>query len=221
MMAPPSEFTQSPTKPFDIAVVGGGIGGLLLALALLKHRIPVTLYESAHKFGEIGAGVSVGPNAARALQLISPHTYQAFENCCTRNQSEKQRGSWFDFRYGQDAGDQRVDQQIVQLECEGGQAGVYRARFLDELVNLLPDGVAKFGKRAMTFEDQGDKGVLIKFKDGSEARHDAVIGCDGIKSQTRLALYVRPPYILYARSFLYHMINFAALARSRNRSWKG
>jgi salicylate hydroxylase len=53
-MTPPPEFTQSPNKSFTVGVVGGGIGGLTLALALLKNHVPVTLYEAAPKFGEIG-----------------------------------------------------------------------------------------------------------------------------------------------------------------------
>jgi salicylate hydroxylase len=53
-MTPPQEFTQLPNKPFSVAIVGGGIGGLTLALGLLQQRVPVTLYEAASKFGEIG-----------------------------------------------------------------------------------------------------------------------------------------------------------------------
>jgi len=61
---------------------------------------------------------------------------------------------------------------------------VHRARFLDELVALLPEGVAKFGKKLATVRDEG-KEVVLRFDDGSDARHSAVIGCDGIKSRTR------------------------------------
>lgn len=54
------------SNPFDIAIVGGGISGLTLAISLYKQNVPVTVYESASKFGEIGAGVGFGPNAVRA-----------------------------------------------------------------------------------------------------------------------------------------------------------
>jgi salicylate hydroxylase len=188
-MAPPPEFTQSPTKSFSIAVVGGGIAGLSLTLALLRHGVPTTLYESAPKLGEIGAGVSFGPNAVKAMKLISPHIYQGFENRATHNPRPEKHNSWFDFRYGEDCdGRRRVGELVATLECEGGQASVHRAHFLDEMVKLLPDGVAKFGKRAIDFEQLGDGGVLLKFQDGSTAQHDAVIGCDGIKSKMRVAL---------------------------------
>lgn len=182
---PSSEFSQPPNKPFHIAIVGGGIAGLTLALALLKNKVPVTVYEAASKFGEIGAGVSFAPNATRAMKLISPHIYEAFQKRCTVNQSPDKSGYWFSMQYGEDLG--QGDDLITELSCEGGHAAVHRARFLDELIQLLPEGVAKFGKRAVGYE-QNDDGVTVKFQDGTEAKHDAAIGCDGIKSKMRICL---------------------------------
>lgn len=43
-------------KPFHIAIVGGGIGGLTTAIGLLRQGISFTVYESAPAFAEIGAG---------------------------------------------------------------------------------------------------------------------------------------------------------------------
>jgi salicylate hydroxylase len=188
-MPPPSEFMHAPTKSFNVAVVGGGIGGIILTLFLLSHGVPVTLYEAASKFGEIGAGVSFGPNASRAMKLISPRVYEAFEARATHNQSDKKSGVWFDFRYGEDCGGKRIVGELIEtLYCEGGQASVHRAHFLDELVKLLPDGIAKFGHRATHFVDESESGVIIHFQNGEIVRHDAVIGCDGIKSKMRSSL---------------------------------
>lgn len=80
-------MTDTPNpKPLSVAVVGGGIGGLTLALGLLKYdHIDVQIYEAAHSFGEIGAGVAIGPNAQRALKLIGPHAWDAFEKHATPN----------------------------------------------------------------------------------------------------------------------------------------
>ena len=83
-------MTES-SKPtaFSVAVVGGGIGGLSSALGLLKHKhIDVQIYEAAPSFGEIGAGVSIGPNAQRALKLIGPHTWNSFKEHATTNMWE-------------------------------------------------------------------------------------------------------------------------------------
>ena len=55
-----SECAKS--KP-HIAIVGGGIGGLFAANALIAHGLKVSVYEQAPALGEIGAGVYLTPNA--------------------------------------------------------------------------------------------------------------------------------------------------------------
>ncbi|KAF2237509.1 FAD/NAD(P)-binding domain-containing protein [Viridothelium virens] len=179
--------TSTPSKPFDIAVVGGGIGGVVLAIGLLHNHIPFTLYESAHAFGEIGAGVSFGPNAVWAMRLIDPAIEEAFHRVATRNSWESKKDLWFTFRYGQDKNDgsNHVGDVITDLASPPvGQCGVYRASYLEELVKLLPEGVAHFSKRLEEIEDNGDY-VTLHFHDGTAAKHSAIVGCDGIKSRTR------------------------------------
>ncbi|WP_198088985.1 FAD-dependent monooxygenase [Variovorax sp. E3] len=56
--------------PAHILVAGGGIGGLATALALSRHRHRADVFEQATVFGEIGAGVQLGPNATRRLQQL-------------------------------------------------------------------------------------------------------------------------------------------------------
>ena len=71
---------------YSVAVVGGGIGGLCLAIGLMKYKhIDVQIYEAAPSFGEIGAGITVGPNAQRALELIGPAAAKAFKDVATPN----------------------------------------------------------------------------------------------------------------------------------------
>jgi salicylate hydroxylase len=122
------------------------------------------------------------------MKLISPQIYHGFENRATHNQWPDKSQVWFDFRYGESCdGKRTVGEKIATLDCEGGQASVHRAHFLDEMVQLLPDGIAKFGKRCVDFEQNND-GVVLKFQDGTTAKHDAVVGCDGVKSKIRAAL---------------------------------
>lgn len=60
-------------KPFQIAIVGGGIGGLFTALSLhwhCKHQVEISVYEQASEYKEIGAGVGIGVNAAKLLYKL-------------------------------------------------------------------------------------------------------------------------------------------------------
>jgi salicylate hydroxylase len=53
-----------------VAVVGGGIGGLTLAIALGQRGVPVAVFEQAPEFREIGAGVALSANATRHLHRL-------------------------------------------------------------------------------------------------------------------------------------------------------
>ncbi|KAI0437209.1 mannitol 1-phosphate dehydrogenase 2 [Xylaria telfairii] len=201
-------MTSSPSaKPFNVAIVGGGITGLTLAIALLQQDVPFTLYESAAKFGEIGAGVGFGPNAVTAMGLISPQIKEAYHRCRTL-QCEKKQNVWFTTRVGdcRKAGDDgetftyggrpgsKIGDELFEifypnLEAIGRVGGVHRAHYLDQLVKLIPPSVSRFGKRLVNLTKAAEsEDVVLHFADGTTAQHTAVLGCDGIKSQTRKIL---------------------------------
>ena len=54
----------------NIAIVGGGIGGLFAAKALIAQGLRVSVYEQAPALGEVGAGVFLTPNSVRQLQRV-------------------------------------------------------------------------------------------------------------------------------------------------------
>lgn len=180
----------NPRKPFSIAIAGGGIGGLCLAVALAHNNVPVHVYEATPAFSEIGAGVGFGPNALRAMQLLNPAILEGYKRCETTSASPSEDRRFFNFRYGLEkpsADGMVAGQMICEVRSDMKTSSVHRARFLEELVKLIPEGAASFRKGLVGIEEEGE-GVLLKFFDGTEARHDAVVGCDGIKSQVRKLL---------------------------------
>ena len=149
------------------------------------------MYEAAAAFSETGAGVGLGPNALRAMALLDTAILEGYKRCETTFASPLEDGRFFNFRYGMEK--PRVDgmvagQLICEVRSEGKTSSVHRARFLEELVELMPQGAASFGKRLVGIETEAGEGVLLRFCDGTEARHDAAVGCDGIKSQMRKLL---------------------------------
>ena len=84
-----STTTTDCSRPLRIAIVGGGIGGVLLAIGLQKHaHIDYQLYEAAPSFGEVGLGVAIGPNAQRALELIDPRARAVLDKLASTNMWE-------------------------------------------------------------------------------------------------------------------------------------
>ena len=58
-----------PSRP-NVVIIGGGIGGLFAANALIGQGLRVSVYEQASALGEVGAGVFVTPNAVRHLERV-------------------------------------------------------------------------------------------------------------------------------------------------------
>ncbi|KAL5000346.1 hypothetical protein BDV10DRAFT_37208 [Aspergillus recurvatus] len=186
-------------KPFHIAIVGGGIAGLSLAIALHHRDVSVKIYEQAHAFAEVGAGVSFGPNAVEAMKLCHGGIYDAFKKVCTRNLWPEKEKVWFDYLDGYTHSEEEYNAASSGKESKRqniaftitnslGQTGVHRAHFLDELVKLVPGEIAQFNKRLQNITERGDGKLVLKFADGMEDEADAVIGCDGIKSRVRQIL---------------------------------
>ncbi|KAK8048193.1 hypothetical protein PG994_009923 [Apiospora phragmitis] len=178
-------------KSFEIAIVGGGIAGATLAVALIKHGIPCQIYEQGHGFSEIGAGVAFSPNALRAMDICDKSLRAAFEKVGTHNQWPEKHDVYFDVLDGMAGGDTpAATKPLFTLTNDQGMDAVHRAHFMDEVAQVIPKDKCHFRKHLDRVEEAGgtDGRVKMFFHDGTTAEADAVVGCDGIKSRTRQIL---------------------------------
>ena len=199
----PASISSTPFS-YSVAIIGGGIGGVTLALGLLKYpHIDVQIYESASSFGWIGAGVAIGPNGQRALELISPAAKAAFDKHATPNMwSSKAKNfaafvvvslcrylhrnePWLSSILSLQGKGERAGEVIIEVKNETGMQSVHRADFLDELVKAVPTQRAHFNKCLQKIEDKAGSPVVMRFSDGTSATADVVIGADGIHSNVR------------------------------------
>jgi salicylate hydroxylase len=163
-------------EPLEIAIIGGGIAGIALALGLYTRNINVKVYERGKSLREIGAGIGFTSNAERAMLALDPRIYHAFKKVAAQNASD-----WY---YWVDAADcsgdgvngNRPSEDLIHRTDLGprGFEGCHRAAFLDEIVKMLPVEKVVFDKGLVDIVDGEDGGKLVlRFSDGTAERADA------------------------------------------------
>jgi 2-polyprenyl-6-methoxyphenol hydroxylase-like FAD-dependent oxidoreductase len=168
------------TDESPILVIGGGIGGLAAAVALRRAGIRVLVFEQAPALEEVGAGVSLWPNAVRALEALG------LDGAVLAGHRGLERIVIF-----------RSDGAPLLTLDGGGRPGaraacVHRAHLQGVLAAALPADTLRLGRRLVGFEAD-PRGVTARFDDGSTARGSALIGCDGIRSVVRARLHEDGP----------------------------
>jgi salicylate hydroxylase len=167
------------------AIVGGGIGGLTAALALRARGLDVRVFEQAEVLREIGAGVSIHPNAARLLRRVGLEVKlqkigASISRIVLRN--------WQGERIATPAGP-----ATPAFSTADQGYNVHRADLLNLLFEALPSGTVTLGHRCIQLKEEADR-VHLSFANGATAEADIVIGADGIRSvvQREIGLQSRP-----------------------------
>jgi 2-polyprenyl-6-methoxyphenol hydroxylase-like FAD-dependent oxidoreductase len=158
-------------------VVGAGPGGLATALALRHAGVEATVYERRHELDEIGSGLTLWPNAMRALEAIGMAG-------AVRAVSAPAHGIAIRSASGRilDA----TGPELMRQRFEGGGAALHRA----DLQRVLADAVGRESIRlgaAVAAVDQDERGAVATLADGSRQRADLLVGADGIRSRVRAA----------------------------------
>jgi len=156
-------------------IAGGGIGGMATALALHRAGLPFSVFERAPAFAEVGAGMSLWPNATRVLKSLGVLD-QVF--------SVGEPVEWFNLL--------RPNGQRISRICMSGFATpalcLHRADLHRCLRGPLPADRMAGDQRLISFtQDAG--GVTAKFAGGLEVAADGLIGADGINSIVRTQLH--------------------------------
>ncbi|NVE93480.1 FAD-dependent monooxygenase [Altererythrobacter lutimaris] len=166
-----------------VAIIGGGIGGLTAGIALLKAGLEPVIYERAPEFGEVGAGISLSPNAVKGLDSIGLGGFLE----STANEPLHQ------LLFHGLTGELLLD--IDRVPCRDQYGGPYlqlhRADLMNGLVDAFGTDNCVMGK-ALTGLSQDESHVEMRFDDGSTAEADVVIGVDGLRSVIRDILFDTP-----------------------------
>lgn len=152
-------------------VAGGGIGGLAAAIALIRSGWQVEVLEQAPEFGEVGAGLTLWPNALRALDHIGlGDQVRAVGKIEATAGIRNPRGDWL------------VRTDFAELDRRFGPAvALHRADLLRVLRDAAPE--VRTGTKVTGVRLDGP-GVVVEY-DGGESRADLLVGADGLRSVVR------------------------------------
>jgi salicylate hydroxylase len=166
-----------------VTISGGGIGGTTAATALARAGFAVTLLEAAPQFGEIGAGVTLAPNAMLGMDFIGVMEQVAAAGVEPRRQRIQH---WEDDRA-------LVTMERANAREQYGAPYVYihRADLHAILVRAARDAGVSLRSGAVVSDSVGATAIL---SDGEQVEGDLLIGADGVKSVIRKRFEANPPH---------------------------
>jgi 2-polyprenyl-6-methoxyphenol hydroxylase-like FAD-dependent oxidoreductase len=166
----------------DVLIVGGGIGGLTLALELHQRKIACRVFESAPRIQAVGVGINILPHATRVLAELG------LQDALAKVAVETVEAAFFN-RFG----------QLIYREPLGRRAGykwpqfsIHRADLQAILLEAVKARIGAdrlhLGYQCVGFS-QDESRVQLLFKDKPPVDGAAAVGCDGIHSVIRRQLY--------------------------------
>ena len=166
----------------DVLIVGGGIGGLTLALALHRRGIACRVFESAPEVKAVGVGVNLLPHAAKVMDELG--LLPALE----RVGVETAEAAFFN-RFGQliyrEPLGRRAGYEWPQLSIHRGDL---QAVLLEAVKARLGEDRLHLGWHCTAFQQTGSA-VELMFDERACIAGKAAIACDGIHSIMRRQLY--------------------------------
>jgi 2-polyprenyl-6-methoxyphenol hydroxylase-like FAD-dependent oxidoreductase len=164
-------------------IAGGGIGGLAVAAGLHRRGWTVRVLERAVAFTEVGAGISLWPNAFRALEAVGV-TGVGSGRIGVAGGLRDWRGRWI----------VRMDDSALATRHTDSAVVAHRAELLDALLAEVPPQCRLSGVAVRGVHHDGQRAVVRH--DGGELAADLVVGADGVRSAVRDSLWpgVSPVY---------------------------
>ena len=162
-------FLWQPLLVAQIAIIGGGIGGLTAALAFRQFGFQAEVFEQAPALLDVGAAIAIWPNAMRVLERL-----QLSEKILEKA-GVMEAIQWSD----------QNGFVINRVSIAKTAVALHRADLQSALLHSLPEDSIHLDHAFVNYKQQNDK-VIATFANGKSVVADFLIGADGIHSDVRL-----------------------------------
>lgn len=182
------KVTRRSERARTAVVVGGGLGGLAAAVGLHHAGWDVAVYERAASPKEIGAGITLWPNAIRALDWLGVgDAVRAFGGIQGVGAYRRPRGRVL----------KRTDSASFERIFGAAMIVLHRADLHRVLREALPDAAVRRSRRVVGVNAVAD-GVRVKLADGRAHTAALAVGADGVNSAVRSCVFPDHPGPAYA-----------------------
>ncbi|KAL5342470.1 hypothetical protein BJX70DRAFT_355896 [Aspergillus crustosus] len=174
--------------PLSVAIIGGGIIGVITAIGLRRRNIPFRIYERSQTWSEISAGFSFTAAAREWMAQIDPALVELLSSISQKTDDTTTNNAYWDGFHPRTREEGEDEDSALMFRTSTKNLsfwGCVRAQFLAGMAGMLPSDAVVFGKRLVRYEDAKGNRVTLFFDDGSTAEADVLLGCDGIHSTTR------------------------------------
>ncbi|MHC5309841.1 FAD-dependent monooxygenase [Myroides sp. LJL116] len=169
--------TQNNTK---VAIIGAGIAGLTMALALKKQNIDFVIYESAKKLKPVGAGIAL---AANAMQIFN---YFGISEKLKQSGVRMLQVELSDFNLNRLSTN---DLLSFENKYKALNIAIHRRELHRILVEEIGIENILLDKRLACVKQENPQAYTLIMLDGSNFTHSIVIGADGLRSKVRDFVY--------------------------------
>lgn len=155
----------------QIAIIGGGIGGLTAAISLQQSGLRAEVFEQAPELLDVGAAIAIWSNAMRVLERL-----QLAEKIVEQSGVVNEL-CWMDQNGF-------LLNRVSISHAKPPAVALHRSDLQSTLLHALPPESIHLGHILVDQKQQRDK-IIATFANGQSVEADFLIGADGVHSRVR------------------------------------
>ncbi|KAF2102821.1 salicylate hydroxylase [Rhizodiscina lignyota] len=165
----------------QVAIIGAGFAGTVLALSLKKHNVTSSVYESRLDGNTQGGNIALAPNALRVLDHVGVYDDVraagfVYEELGLNSNTGTNLGEFLN------GSEKLYNYPAIRVRRSDARRSLLR-KLKEEAIPV------HYGKKMMKITEESKDNVAVVFEDRTQVTTSIVIGCDGVHSKVREYIY--------------------------------